>query len=64
VLRGSAKIEWGAEQEKAFDNLKSYLQQPPMLSSLEQGQQLPLYVSTRHAAISGRLVVEKKSQKR
>jgi hypothetical protein len=37
VLRGSAKIEWGAEQQKAFESLKSYIKKLPTLSSLEQG---------------------------
>jgi hypothetical protein len=35
VLRGSAKILWGVEQQKAFESLKSYLQELPTLSSLE-----------------------------
>jgi hypothetical protein len=37
VLRGSAKIEWGAEQQKAFESLKSYLEELPTLPSLEKG---------------------------
>jgi hypothetical protein len=40
ILRGSAKIEWGAEQQKAFEDLKSYLEKLPTLSSPEQGQPL------------------------
>jgi hypothetical protein len=36
MLRGSTKIEWGAEQQKAFEDLKSYLKKLAMLSSLEQ----------------------------
>jgi ABC-type transporter Mla subunit MlaD len=37
ILRGSANVEWGAEQQKAFDDLKSYLEYLRTLSSLEQG---------------------------
>jgi hypothetical protein len=37
ILRGSAKIEWGAEQQKAFKSLKSYLKKLPTLSSPEKG---------------------------
>jgi hypothetical protein len=59
VLRGSAKVEWGLEQQKAFDDLKQYLQHLPTLSSPEQGQPLILYVSTTHTLVSGTLVVEK-----
>jgi hypothetical protein len=59
VLRGSAKIQWGAEQQKAFESLKSYLQELPTLSNPEKGQPLILYVSAMHAAVSGALVVKK-----
>jgi hypothetical protein len=37
ILKGSAKIEWGTKQQKAFKSLKSYLQKLPTLSSQEQG---------------------------
>jgi hypothetical protein len=36
-LTGSAKVEWVAEQQKAFDNLKSYLEKLPTLLSPKQG---------------------------
>jgi hypothetical protein len=45
TIRGSTKVEWGVEQWKVFDDLKSYLEQLPTLSSPEQGQPLILYVS-------------------
>jgi hypothetical protein len=35
VLRGSAKIECGVEQQKAFEDLKGYLEKLPMLSRPE-----------------------------
>jgi hypothetical protein len=59
VLRGSAKMKWGPEQQKAFEDLKLYLQQLPTLSSLEQGQSLIIYVAATQSIISGGLVVEK-----
>jgi hypothetical protein len=59
ILKGSANIEWGVEQQKAFDDLKSYLEYLPTLSSPEQGQPLILYVSAMHSAISRALVIEK-----
>jgi hypothetical protein len=59
ILRGSAKIQWGAEQQKAFESLKSYLQELPTLSSPKKGQPLILYVSATHAAVSGSLMVKK-----
>jgi hypothetical protein len=59
ILRGSTNIEWGAEQRKAFDDLKSYLEQLPTLSIPEQGQPLILYVLATHLVISGALIIEK-----
>jgi hypothetical protein len=59
VLRGSTKIQWGAEQQKAFESLKSYLQELPTLSNPEKGRPLILYLSATHAAVNGTLVVEK-----
>jgi hypothetical protein len=61
VLRGSAKVEWGPEQQMAFDDLMQYLQHLRTLSSLELGQPLILYVSTTHSVVSRALVIEKES---
>jgi hypothetical protein len=58
-LRGSAKVDWGAEQQQAFDDLKRYIKHLLTLSSPEQGQHLILYVSATHSAVSSALVVEK-----
>jgi hypothetical protein len=51
------------QQHKAFDDLKSYLQQLVVLSSPEQGQPLILYVSTSRRAMSIVLVQEKEVTK-
>jgi hypothetical protein len=59
VLQGSAKVEWGLEQQKAYDDLNQYLQHLPMLSSPEQGLPLILYISTTHSVVSGALVMKK-----
>jgi hypothetical protein len=59
VLRGSAKIVWDAEQQKAFESLKSYVKKLPTLSSPEKGQPLILYVSASHTTVSRALMVEK-----
>jgi hypothetical protein len=61
VLRGSAKIEWGPDQQKALNDLKQYLQHLPTLSSPEQGHPLILYVSATHSVVNGALVVEKEA---
>jgi hypothetical protein len=62
-LRGSAKVDWGAEQQQAFDDLKCYLEHLPTLSSPEHGHPFILYVSAMHLAVSGALVVEKEIKK-
>jgi hypothetical protein len=53
----------GIVKQKAFNDLKSYLQQLTTLSSLEQGQPLILYVSATHVVVSGALVQEKEVMK-
>jgi hypothetical protein len=63
TLRGSAKVEWGLEQQKPFEDLKFYLQQWPMLSSPKQGQPIILYVSATHSFASRALVIEKETSK-
>jgi hypothetical protein len=35
TLRGSTKVDWGAEQQQAFDDLKQYPEHLQTLSSLE-----------------------------
>jgi hypothetical protein len=51
----------GAEQQKDFKDLKSYLEKLPTLSSPKQGQPLILYVSATHAAFSRALLVKKET---
>jgi hypothetical protein len=63
VLRGSARVEWGLEKQKAFEDLKLWLQQLSMLSSPKQGHPLILYVPTTHSTVSRALVVEKEVTK-
>jgi hypothetical protein len=59
----SARMECGPKQQKAFNNLKLYLQQLPTLSCSWLGQSLILYISATHSAVSGSLVVEKEVTK-
>jgi hypothetical protein len=37
VLRGSGKVDWGVEKQKAFDDLKNYLEHLTTFSSPKQG---------------------------
>jgi hypothetical protein len=63
ILGGSTKVDWGPEQQNAFEDLKQYLEHVPMWSSLEQGQPLILYIFTMHLVVSRALVVEKEVMK-
>jgi hypothetical protein len=51
VLCGSGTFEWGSEQQEAFDALKDYIQNLPMLASPQPGRPLILYVSATHTTI-------------
>ncbi|KAH7857720.1 hypothetical protein Vadar_015844 [Vaccinium darrowii] len=44
LLKKREGYEWGAEQEQAFQELKSYLSSPPLLSTPEAGERLILYL--------------------
>jgi hypothetical protein len=59
ILGGSTKLDWGTELQRAFNDLKHYLEHLPMLSSLEQGPPLILYVLATHSLVSEALVIEK-----
>jgi hypothetical protein len=59
ILRGSTRMDWGPEQQKAFEDFKCYLEHLPTLSSPKHGQPLMLYLSAMHSAVSGALVVKK-----
>jgi hypothetical protein len=61
VLRGSSKVDWGVEQQKALDDLKNYLEHLPTHSCPEQVQPLILYVSAMHSVVSRALDIEKET---
>ena len=51
-------FEWTNECQMAFNNLKTYLSSPPLLSPSVQGEELYLYLAVSHAAVSAALVRE------
>jgi len=58
-LRKNTKFQWMPECELAFLELKKYLSQPPMLSKLEEGFPLQLYMIVTEHALSSVLVQER-----
>ncbi|XP_030969937.1 uncharacterized protein LOC115990230 [Quercus lobata] len=51
-------FEWTDECQAAFNNLKTYLSSPPLLSPSIQGEELYLYLAVSSAAVSAALVRE------
>ncbi|XP_074297654.1 uncharacterized protein LOC141628402 [Silene latifolia] len=57
-LGKSQRFEWTDDHEKSFQELKRYLNTPPLLSKPEPGEPLFLYLSVTEAAVSVVLVRE------
>ena len=51
-------FEWMVECQQAFEDLKSYLSSPPMLSPSKLREELFLYLAISPAAVSAALVKE------
>lgn len=58
VVRRGKKIEWMAECEKAFQKLKTYLLEAPLLSILRECDTLYLYLTMSEWAMSSILKQE------
>ena len=51
-------FEWTVECQQAFEELKAYLSSPPLLSPLQSGEELFLYLAVSLAAVSAALIKE------
>ena len=49
-------FQWDKECERAFQDLKEYLTQAPMLTALELGEDLYMYLSVSEHAVSAILL--------
>jgi hypothetical protein len=58
MLHNKKTFEWNSECEQAFKELKGVLASPPVLSKLDPGQILYLYLAVADEAISAALVKE------
>ncbi|XP_057463265.1 uncharacterized protein LOC130753291 [Actinidia eriantha] len=58
ILRKNQAFQWDEESEAAFQQLKEYLGSPPLLSVLNTGEELPIYLSVSPTAVSAALVRE------
>ena len=59
VLKGSKNFHWGPEQDKAFEDLKKYLENLAVMTSPLLGAELLLYIATSSSAVSAALVEER-----
>jgi hypothetical protein len=62
LLKKREGYEWGAECEQAFQDLKKYLAQAPLLSTPEPGESLTLYLAVSEHAVSAVLLRNKGSE--
>jgi len=56
VLKGSENFHWGPEQDKAFEDLKKYLENLAVMTSPSSGIELLLYIATSSSAVCAALV--------
>ncbi|PKI33702.1 hypothetical protein CRG98_045907, partial [Punica granatum] len=61
LLRKNAAIEWNEECQKAFDTIKAYLVQPPVLVPPTPGRPLVLYLTVRRQLLGCMLGQEEES---
>ena len=55
-VKSDAEFRWGAEQQKAFDEIKEYLSKPPVLVPPQQDRPFYVYLSVGDTSIASVLV--------
>jgi len=63
-LKADQEFTWGAEQQKALDNIKEYLSSPPVLIPPQKGIPFRLYLSAGEKSISSVLIQELEGKER
>ncbi|KAG7578907.1 Reverse transcriptase domain [Arabidopsis thaliana x Arabidopsis arenosa] len=64
TLRGNKKFEWTDRCEEAFQELKKYVANPPVLAKPIPGEPLFLYIAVSDTAISGVIVREDRGEQK
>jgi hypothetical protein len=59
VLKGSENFHWGPEQDKAFEELRQYLENLAVMTSPSPEAELLLYIVTSSCAVRTALVEER-----
>ena len=63
-LKADQEFVWGAEQQKALDDIKQYLVSPPILVPPQANKPFMLYLSADECAIGSALVQEFEGKER
>jgi hypothetical protein len=57
-LKKDQKFVWGGEQQKAFDEIKEYMKEPPVLVPPQLNKPFKLYVAADTQTIGSALIQE------
>jgi hypothetical protein len=63
-LKADQQFTWGAEQQKALDDIKEYLSSPPVLIPPQKGIPFRLYLSAGEKSIGSVLIQELEGKER
>ena len=58
ILKKNKNFKWGEEHERAFQEIKSYLSNPQILTKPREDAALPLYLAVSDCGLSAVLVWE------
>jgi hypothetical protein len=63
-LKKDQKFTWGDEQQKAFDKIKQYMKEPPVLVPTQLDKPFKLYVAADTQIIGSALIQEFEGKER
>jgi hypothetical protein len=63
-IKASDEFRWGAEQQRAFEEIKEYLSKPPMLFPLQQDKPFYIYLSVGDTSIASVVIQVHDSKER
>jgi hypothetical protein len=63
-LKKDQKFIWGDEQQKAFDEIKQYMKEPPVLVPSQLNKPFKLYVAANTHTIGSALIQEFEEKER
>ena len=63
-IKSEDEFHWGAEQQRAFDEIKEYLSKPPVLVPPQQDRPFYVYLSVGNTSIASVLIQKHDDQER